>query len=111
MGDFGVHIGPEAVFILVEFFPETDRAFVGKGDTDDGFDVFEPVFPRGDQTQRCTVLFGHFFAVDACGNHGQLVGGLGHRQAFDVRPRIPELTQARHGFFLAGGFHFDIFCA
>ena len=63
------------------------------------------------QTQRCTVLLGYFFAINARSNHGQFIGGLGNGKAFDIGPRIPELTLTGRYLLIEEGFHDNVFGA
>jgi len=58
MRDFRIYVGPEAIFIGVNVFPEAFGALVGEGKADDGFDIFKAVFPRCDQTQGAPFCLG-----------------------------------------------------
>ncbi len=86
-----VHIGIEAVFAALQRLPQAHRLFVGEGDALDALGRFEAVFPWQGDAERCAVLLGHRFPVNAGRDESELVGGLFDGEAFDIGPRIDRI--------------------
>src|SRR3546814_17346550 len=72
-------------------YPMLVQSVIGESELHDRLDLLEAVFPRLCQPQRSPHLLGDRLAVDADGYEGEVVVRLGHGQALDIGPRIPEL--------------------
>ena len=104
-----VHIRPEAVFLVLQRFPVALGALVREIEPGDRLDRLEPVFPRQCQAQRRPVLLGHRLPVHPGHKKGELVAGLGHRDALDIGPGVPELFLAGGHLGVEEGFHLHVF--
>src|SRR5919202_129960 len=94
MRDLRIHIGPEAVFLRLDLLPEALRALLDEAEADDRLDRLEAVFPGHGETNRRAHRLGQGLAVGARDHEGEVVRGLGERQALDIGPGIPALPLA-----------------
>ena len=110
MINIGIHICPEPIFIAGQFFPETDRAFIGKGEFNDRFNPLKPIFPRQYTAQRGAILLLQPLAIHAGADKGQLIHRLFDSHPFNIGPGIPALALTRGNRRVVKGFHTDEFC-
>src|SRR3546814_2224090 len=83
-----VHVGPEAVLVVLYGGPERRRALVGELEAHDALDVLEAVFPRRREPQRRAVLLPDRLAVESARDEGEFVARAGHGGALDVGPGV-----------------------
>src|SRR5688572_8657256 len=95
MRDFGIYVGPKAVFRRLQVLPIALRPLVGEGKAHNGLDVLEAVFPRYRKPDRSAVHFGDGLAVSTGDEKRKLVGGFGDGEPFHIGPRKPTLPLAR----------------
>ncbi len=108
MRHLGVHVGPEAIFVVGQLLPERDRTLFRELDADDRLDALEAVLPRRREPERRAILLVDRLAVEAGGDEGKVVRRLVDRQPLGVGPGIKEILLARHDRGLAERLHDDV---
>ena len=83
-----VHIGPEAVFLRPQLFPEAHRALRRETHAHDALDRLEAILPRQMQAQRCPHRGGQRLAIGARHHEREIVRRLCHGDALDIGPGI-----------------------
>src|SRR5262249_36379774 len=105
-----IDVRPEAVFGRLQRLPQALRACVGETKPHNRLDRFESVLPWHRKPQRRTMLAGKRMAVATGREKRELVGRLGHGEAFDVGPRKPGLLLPWRDLWIHEGFHSHILC-